>query len=393
MPEAPDRVQFDFPNQQSLSAASSLPSATNQQSMSPGDPPAIGSSVSSSIAQSITITDVDLPDNELITGTSSALLSLSHVSNTEAKGLSTTSSATSAAVRSPDHSMSSTSTAISRDNPPSTSSSLPPSSVITVKDLQAIFMKYFSTIAETIKLDSVTFATQLMSASIIDSSVVQKVTFTQGWTPPQQANTVLFAVDTGLKNFKDPVKLFIDFCSVLQDYVHAKEIAIDMMRDANLSFPEAPPLVVHHSTTPTVAIPPPTHTPSAHGTAMAGASTSTSTGIVAEAPSCDFSQYHDVNRYGQPTMIELLNWIVAKNPSIWNEVGSQLGISDGNLNAIQRNISFGANPKLLFKGVLSLWETSRSRPYTWGTILNALASPIVEQVGLAQDVARKLDSK
>ena len=71
----------------------------------------------------------------------------------------------------------------------------------------------------------------------------------------------------------------------------------------------------------------------------------------------------------------------------------QLGISEGNLKAVQMNISFGANPKLLFKEVLSLWERSRSTPYTWGTILNALASPFVEKVGLAQDVARKLDSK
>lgn len=57
------------------------------------------------------------------------------------------------------------------------------------------------------------------------------------------------------------------------------------------------------------------------------------------------------------------------------------------------NISFGGNPKLLFKEVLSLWERSRSMPYTWGTILNALASPFVGQVGLAQDIARKLDNK
>lgn len=189
--------------------------------MSPGGPPPpIGSSISPSVAQSITAADVDLSDNELITGTSSTLVSLSNVSNTEAKGLSITSSGASAAIRSSHHSMSSTSTVISRDNPP-------------VKALAIIYRRYFSKISETIKLDSVTFATQLMSASIIDPSVVQKVTFTQGWTPPQQANAVLFDVETGLKNSKDPAQFFIDFCSVLQEYVHAKEIAIDMMRDAS----------------------------------------------------------------------------------------------------------------------------------------------------------------
>ena len=188
-------------------------------------PPAIGSSVSSSIAQSITATDVDLPDNELITGTGSTLFSLSNISNTEAKRLSTASTT----ISSPDHSMSSTLTAISRDNPSSTSSLAP--SPIMVKALQDTFKKYFSKIADTI--DPITFATKLMSASIIDSSIVQKITFTQGWTPPQQAITVLFSVDTGLKNSKDPVKFFIEFCSILHDYVSAKEIAIDMMRDAS----------------------------------------------------------------------------------------------------------------------------------------------------------------
>ena len=187
-------------------------------------PPAIGSSVSSSIAQSITATDVDLPDNELITGTSSAPFSLSNISNTEAKRISTASTT----ISSPDHSIASTRTAISRDNPSSTSSL-----AIMVQALQDTFKKYFSKIADTIKIDPIPFATQLMSASIIDSSIVQKVTFTQGWTPPQQANTVLFSVETGLKNSKDPVKFFIEFCSILHKYVNAKEIAIDMMCDAS----------------------------------------------------------------------------------------------------------------------------------------------------------------
>ena len=71
----------------------------------------------------------------------------------------------------------------------------------------------------------------------------------------------------------------------------------------------------------------------------------------------------------------------------------QLGISQGRLNAISMNVSYGGSPKIFFKEVLSLWERSRTSPYTWGTILKALDSQYVAQSHLALKVARKLDNK
>ena len=102
--------------------------------------------------------------------------------------------------------------------------------------LLKIFKKYFFKIAEQMSnSDPIHFATKLMSASIIDSSVLNRVTFTQGWSPLQQSNNVLFAVEGGLKGSSDPIEFFTDFCSVVNDYIQTKKIASDMMHDAGKS--------------------------------------------------------------------------------------------------------------------------------------------------------------
>ena len=99
--------------------------------------------------------------------------------------------------------------------------------------LLKIFKKYFFKIAEQVSnSDPIHFATKLMSASIIDSSVLNRVTFTQGWSPFQQSNNVLFAVEGGLKGSSDPIEFFTDFCSIVNDYIQTKKIASDMMHDA-----------------------------------------------------------------------------------------------------------------------------------------------------------------
>ena len=40
-------------------------------------------------------------------------------------------------------------------------------------------------------------------------------------------------------------------------------------------------------------------------------------------------------------------------------------------------------PILCFSEVFEKWRTKGSPPYTWGTIINALKAPIVEEVQLA----------
>ena len=64
-------------------------------------------------------------------------------------------------------------------------------------------------------------------------------------------------------------------------------------------------------------------------------------------------------------------------------MGSHLGLSSRQLNAIKRNVGLRRDSKLQFREVLVQWAESHTRPYTWQTILEALYSPAVGQRRLA----------
>ena len=73
-------------------------------------------------------------------------------------------------------------------------------------------------------------------------------------------------------------------------------------------------------------------------------------------------------------------------------MGSQL-LQEGQIQAIKRNISLGGDCKLFFKEVLVKWESTRYKPYTWSTILDALSAPIVDHKLLADDIATTLTTR
>ena len=79
-----------------------------------------------------------------------------------------------------------------------------------------------------------------------------------------------------------------------------------------------------------------------------------------------------------------------QEPSIWQDVGTELGVPNGVLEGFKMNLSFGGRPNLMFKEALIYWEKKQSKPYTWQTILEALSSPSVGQHQLATKVADKL---
>ena len=67
-------------------------------------------------------------------------------------------------------------------------------------------------------------------------------------------------------------------------------------------------------------------------------------------------------------------------------VGIQLGMTDSELDAIQIDVSLGGKSLNMFQKVLSHWEKSKRKPYTWSTILNVLKSPSVGHNGLADSI-------
>ena len=73
-------------------------------------------------------------------------------------------------------------------------------------------------------------------------------------------------------------------------------------------------------------------------------------------------------------------------------MASQL-LQEGQIQAIKRNTSLGGDCKLFFKEVLVKWESTRYKPYTWSTILDALSAPIVDHKLLADDIATTLTTR
>ena len=85
--------------------------------------------------------------------------------------------------------------------------------------------------------------------------------------------------------------------------------------------------------------------------------------------------------------------LYTQDPSVWQEVGTELGLSPGVLNGFKMDLSLGGKPSLMFKEVLVRWERSMSKPYTWQTILEALSSPKVGHHKLANKIAGHLRNK
>lgn len=68
----------------------------------------------------------------------------------------------------------------------------------------------------------------------------------------------------------------------------------------------------------------------------------------------------------------------------WRHVGIVLGIKQDNLDVISEE----KDPILRYSKVFSQWEKNADLnfPFTWGTIVNALRSPIVEENSLALQI-------
>ena len=91
-----------------------------------------------------------------------------------------------------------------------------------------------------------------------------------------------------------------------------------------------------------------------------------------------------------------MNEIAAVIPSKWRAVGIQLSISKGTLDSIQNN--HGWKPQTCldsFEEVFGVWKDQATTgatcsPYTWQTMIDALKTPAVGEVALADSLEQKL---
>ena len=91
-----------------------------------------------------------------------------------------------------------------------------------------------------------------------------------------------------------------------------------------------------------------------------------------------------------------MNEIAAVIPSKWRAVGIQLSLSRGTLDSIQSN--HAGKPQLChdsFEEVFGTWKDQATTgatcsPYTWLTMIDALKTPAVGEVALAESLEQKL---
>ena len=89
----------------------------------------------------------------------------------------------------------------------------------------------------------------------------------------------------------------------------------------------------------------------------------------------------------EPKDIDLLNEVAAEIPTLWREIGLELGLSHRHLDCIETE----QNKKQIrcFGEVLRSWREQQTAPYTWETIIRALQTKAVCQYKLVQILKKK----
>ena len=89
----------------------------------------------------------------------------------------------------------------------------------------------------------------------------------------------------------------------------------------------------------------------------------------------------------EPKDIDLLNEVAAEIPTLWREMGLELGLSHHHLDCIETE----QNRKQIrcFGEVLRSWREQQTAPYTWETIIQVLQTKGVSQYKLAQILKKK----
>ena len=92
-----------------------------------------------------------------------------------------------------------------------------------------------------------------------------------------------------------------------------------------------------------------------------------------------------------PNHDDLMNDVAAVIPATWRLVGVQLKLPNGTLDEIQaQNAGKPYECKHSFEQVFVKWGSLGTSPYTWKTMINALRSPAVGEVTLANELSTKM---
>ena len=88
----------------------------------------------------------------------------------------------------------------------------------------------------------------------------------------------------------------------------------------------------------------------------------------------------------EPSDVDFLNKVAAEIPTLWKEVGIQLGLGPYQLDCIETEEN--RNQLRCFSTVFRKWREQQTTPYTWATIIQALQTKAVNQHKLAQELKK-----
>ena len=84
-----------------------------------------------------------------------------------------------------------------------------------------------------------------------------------------------------------------------------------------------------------------------------------------------------------PEIVDFLEQVAVKVSAKWRMLGLKLGVKTHELDEISKQNQDGV---LCLERVLALWKDKANPPYTWATVIDALKSPIVGEMSVAEDV-------
>ena len=86
-----------------------------------------------------------------------------------------------------------------------------------------------------------------------------------------------------------------------------------------------------------------------------------------------------------------MNEVASRVSSKWKEISIQLGLTLNDQKYFMELTS--GDPLQCFTFVFTVWKSRATRPYKWSTMIEALESPGVDEMRLAQELRKKLQSE
>ena len=83
------------------------------------------------------------------------------------------------------------------------------------------------------------------------------------------------------------------------------------------------------------------------------------------------------------TLSVLANRVAAVIPHQWRNMAVQLELTEGDIKAIQEDENTVSDR---FNAVMKRWKQSLTKPFTWEALINALRSPSVNELRLANEL-------